>query len=102
MWERSPQAKHPPGHVVGPVEARKSRGLAEYEGIKEGMLAGYCKEGLGDVESKGIAPLTVTVDEAGLGNFVLSAFFPFRTERDSALKILFSSSESLAMGFASY
>ena len=56
MWERSPQAKHPPAHVVGPVEARKSRGLAEYEGIKEGMLVGYCKEGLGDVELKGIVP----------------------------------------------
>ena len=70
------------------------------------MLAGYCKEGLGDVELKAIAPLTeaplVTVDEAGLGNFVLSAFFLFRTARDSALKILFSSSESLAMGLASY
>ena len=51
---RSPQAKHPSGHVVGPVEARKSRGLAEYEGIKECMLAGYCK-GQGDVEFKAIA-----------------------------------------------
>ena len=70
MWERSPQAKDPPGHVVGPVEARKIHGLAEYEGIKDGMLAGNCKEGLGDVELKGIAPSTktplVTVDEAGL------------------------------------
>ena len=32
MWERSPQAKHPPGHAMGPVEARKSCGLAEYSG----------------------------------------------------------------------
>ena len=54
------------GHVVGPVEARKSHGLAEYE--------------------------------AGFGNFVLSAFFLFCTARDCALKILFSSSQSLATG----
>ena len=70
------------------------------------MLAGSCKEGLGEVELKGIAPWTkaplVTVAEAGLEKFVLIAFFLFHTALDSALKILFLSSGSLAMGLALY